>query len=179
MSQDLRALSRYLSYLLRHHPEAVGLSLDPSGWVPVEVLLVALAAHGRALDGVALERLVSTSDKQRFELRDGRIRAAQGHSVPVDLALPALAPPDVLYHGTAARFLPSIRASGLEPRGRRHVHLSADAATATTVGARHGRPVVLRVDAAGMHAAGYTFHRAANGVWLTAAVPVRWIVEPD
>jgi putative RNA 2'-phosphotransferase len=108
-------------------------------------------------------------------VRDGLIRAAQGHSVPVDLRLDPLPPPAVLYHGTVRRFLAAIRADGLR-RGRRgHVHLSADPDTATAVGARRGHPVVLRVDAAGMHRAGHPFYRAANGVWLTDHVPPQWI----
>ena len=173
---DLVRTSKLLSHVLRHNPGAIGLRLDAGGWVGVETLLAALAAHGRPIDGGTLDALaLAGTDKRRLELRDGRIRAAQGHSVPVDLGLDPVPPPDVLYHGTVARFLPGILADGLRPGRRSHVHLSVDEQTAATVGARRGAPVVLRVDAAGMHRAGHAFYRAANGVWLTATVPPQWI----
>jgi putative RNA 2'-phosphotransferase len=163
--------SRFLSYVLRHHPEAIGLRVDTAGWVAVDELLAALAAHDRPLTRAELDQIVATSDKRRFEVHNGRIRAAQGHSVAVDLGLPALIPPDVLYHGTVVRFLDSILQHGLV-RGRRlFVHLSPDIPTALKVGARRGQPVILRVDAASAHAAGLLFHQAANGVWLTPHVP--------
>lgn len=167
--------SRFLSYVLRHHPETIGIALDRAGWVDVETLLTAMAAHGRAMDLATLQRIVTDNDKQRFELRDGRIRAVQGHSVPVDLQLAAVRPPPVLYHGTVQRFLARIQAEGLRPKGRTHVHLSPDAATARAVGARRGSPVILTIDAAGMHRHGQKFYVAANGVWLTAHVPPEWI----
>jgi len=163
--------------VLRHHPERIGLALDPAGWIEVDALLAALAAHGRPLRRSELDRMVSTSDKQRFEVHGGRIRAAQGHSIPIDLGLPAMTPPPVLYHGTVDRFLASIRSHGLEPGSRQFVHLSTDEETAAGVGARRGRPVVLRIDAAGLHATGAPFYRAANGVWLTKHVPPQWIRE--
>jgi putative RNA 2'-phosphotransferase len=169
-------VSKFLSYVLRHHPEDVGLTLDAAGWVDVDELLAALAARGRPLDREALERLVEHgTDKKRLELRDGRIRAAQGHTVPVDLRLDPVEPPEVLYHGTVERFLAGILHEGLRPQSRHHVHLSPDVATATAVGSRRGKPVILAVDAAAMYAAGFTFYRAANGVWLTDAVPPRWL----
>jgi putative RNA 2'-phosphotransferase len=163
--------SRFLSYVLRHHPEAIGLRLDPAGWVGVDELLAALAAHDRPLTRIELDRIVATSDKRRFEVHNGRIRAAQGHSVSVELGLPPLTPPAVLYHGTVARFLVSILQHGLVRGRRQFVHLSPDIPTAFEVGARRGQPVILRVDAAGAHAAGLLFHRAANDVWLTPHVP--------
>jgi putative RNA 2'-phosphotransferase len=167
--------SRFLSYVLRHSPAAIGLTLDEHGWVDVEVLLGALARHGRPLDRDGLARLLADTEKQRFELLADRIRATHGHSVPVDLQLAPAAPPPALYHGTVERFLPAIHAEGLRPAGRRHVHLSADPQTAAAVGARRGHPVVLRVDAAGMHHAGYTFYLTTGGVWLTGHVPPRWL----
>ena len=173
--RDLVRASKFLSYVLRHNPDAVGVRLDAGGWIEVETLLAALAAHGRPIGGDTLDALLAGTDKRRLELRDGRIRAAQGHSVPVDLGLDPVPPPDVLYHGTVARFLPGILAGGLRPGRRSHVHLSVDEQTATIVGARRGAPVILRVDAAGMHRAGHDFYRAANGVWLTAAVAPEWI----
>jgi putative RNA 2'-phosphotransferase len=168
------SLSRLLAYALRHDPGALGVTLDGAGWVQVEVLLAALAANGRTVDLAALERVVDgvgAGGKRRFELVDGRVRAAQGHSLPVDLGLAAEVPPAVLFHGTVGRCLAGIRADGLLPGSRRHVHLSATREEAAVVGARRGRPVVLTIDAAGMYADGAVFHVAANGVWLTEHVP--------
>ena len=176
-SRDDVRLSKFLAYVLRHDPAAVGIELDDAGWVPVDELLAGLADAGRPIDRARLEAMVANNDKRRYELAGDRIRAAQGHSRPVDLRLEPLRPPDVLYHGTVERFLASITAEGLRPGQRTHVHLSADVATAKRVGARRGRPVVLRVDAAGMHAAGTVFFRAANGVWLTARVPPEWLAR--
>jgi putative RNA 2'-phosphotransferase len=175
MTRDLVSASRFLSYVLRHNPDAVGVRLDEAGWVDIDTLLAALRRHGRPITPEVLARVVAGTDKQRFQVEGGRIRAAQGHTVAVDLRLEPVPPPAVLFHGTVARFLSSILAEGLTPRGRSHVHLSADLHTAMTVGARRGKAVVLRIDAAGMHVAGYRFYRAANGVWLTDEVPARWI----
>lgn len=168
------ARSKLLSFALRHRPDALGLTLDAAGWVPVDALLRACAAHGQPIDRAELEDLVATNAKRRFALSaDGlRIRASQGHSVEVALDYAPAEPPDVLFHGTATRALPGIRERGLVRMTRHHVHLAADEATAAAVGARHGRPVVLRVDARRMHAAGHVFYVSANGVWLTDAVPV-------
>jgi putative RNA 2'-phosphotransferase len=178
MSTDLVALSKLLAYVLRHNPGAVGVRLDEAGWIDVDTLLDALAAHGRPTDEATLHRLAAGTDKRRFEIVGSRIRAAQGHSVPVDLGLEPAVPPPVLYHGTVRRFLDGIRASGLLPRGRHHVHLSATPETASIVGARRGDPVVLTIDAAAMHRDGAVFYRAANGVWLTALVPPDRITYP-
>lgn len=175
---ELTAASKFLAYVLRHDPAAIGLALDDGGWVAADALLAAAARHGRALSAEALRQVIDSPGKRRFEARDGLIRAAQGHSVPVSLGLEPLAPPGVLYHGTVARFLSGILAGGLRPGRRVHVHLSADPGTAATVGARRGQPVVLLIDAAGMHAAGHEFFRAANGVWLTARVPPGFISAP-
>ena len=165
---DFVRRSKRLSHVLRHAPGSAGLTLDAAGWADVDALLVALG-WTRA----ELQRVVATDDKRRFAL-DGsgtRIRASQGHSLAVDLGYRPEPPPPVLFHGTAERNLPAIEAEGLRP-GRRHaVHLSPDEVTARRVGARHGRPVVLQVDAAGMAAAGAVFTRSANGVWLVDAVP--------
>ena len=167
---DAVGASKRLSYVLRHHPESAGLTLDGAGWADVDDLLAALGLSREELDHV-----VATNDKRRFAFDETgtRIRASQGHSVGVDLGYPAAAPPAELFHGTVERFLPAILTAGLRP-GRRHaVHLSPDPATARTVGARHGRPVVLRVDASGLAAHGTVFTRSANGVWLVDAVPAR------
>jgi putative RNA 2'-phosphotransferase len=172
---DVVRVSKRLSHVLRHQPASVGLTLDAAGWVAVDALLEAL--H---LTRAQLEHVVATNDKQRFAFDDTgtRIRASQGHSRPVELGYRPEKPPDVLFHGTVERFLPAILAEGLVP-GRRHaVHLSPDVATARSGGGRRGRPVVLRVDAAGMAAAGHTFTRSANGVWLTGTVPPAYL-DPD
>jgi putative RNA 2'-phosphotransferase len=166
-------LSKFLSYVLRHRPESIGLSLGDGGWVPVETLLSLAAEAGRRITREDLEVILQRKGKQRFALsEDGaRIRASQGHSVAVDLQLSPLEPPELLYHGTIARSLPAIRVEGLRPMGRQHVHLSVDRDTARTVGGRRGPPVVLEIAAGAMHRAGHLFYRADNGVWLTAHVP--------
>ncbi|MCD0483239.1 RNA 2'-phosphotransferase [Streptacidiphilus sp. ASG 303] len=169
--------SKFLSRVLRHDPAAAGVELDPAGWVEVEVLLAALARHGRPLTREQLDHVVASNDKRRFAYsEDGlRIRASQGHSVAVDLGLPPADPPPVLYHGTTGRTLGTVLREGLRPMSRQDVHLSADRATAVRVGSRHGRPVVLVVDAAAMAAAGHVFRVSANGVWLAAAVPPQYL----
>ncbi|MFG3198275.1 RNA 2'-phosphotransferase [Streptomyces sp. NPDC048208] len=168
-------VSKYLSKHLRHQPERIGLTLDPAGWVGIDTLLAAAAAHGFPVTRAELDHVVAVNDKRRFAVEDGRIRASQGHSVEVALGLPPATPPPYLYHGTVARSLDAIRAEGLRPMDRHDVHLSADRETATRVGARRGRPVVLSVDAAAMHRDGHVFHVSANGVWLTSAVPPRYL----
>lgn len=169
--------SKRLARVLRHRPGSVGLSLDPNGWVEVSSLLRALAEHGPAISREDLLRVVATNDKQRFEIdsRADRIRARQGHSVEVELALEPVDPPPVLYHGTPQRHLASILTTGLDRRRRHHVHLSADVETARRVGRRRGEEVILEVDAAAMAAAGMVFWRTGNGVWLTDAVPPSFI----
>lgn len=171
------ALSRRLSYVLRHAPHSVGLTLGSGGWVDIDELLSALARSGLRLSRAELDAAVRASDKQRFavDASGTRIRANQGHSVPVDLELEPHPPPPVLYHGTVDRALDSISREGLTSRGRHHVHLSADVETATAVGARRGKPVVLVVDAAALAADGTPFYRSANGVWLVKAVPPRYL----
>jgi putative RNA 2'-phosphotransferase len=179
VSGDVTGDSRYLAYVLRHAPGSVGLELGPGGWVPVSDLLAAVAGHGNPLSAERVRRVVDAPGKKRFELDGDLVRASQGHSVAVDLALDPVTPPAVLFHGTVARFLEPIRAEGLRPGRRVHVHLSADEATAAIVGKRRGAPVILRVDAAGLHAAGHEFFLAANGVWLTGPVPARFLAGLD
>jgi putative RNA 2'-phosphotransferase len=167
--------SKLLSLVLRHRPDLVGIRLDEAGWVEVDELLAGLAALGKPMTRTQLERIVATSDKQRFALDGDRIRASQGHSVPVDLGLVPVAPPAVLFHGTPERNVEAILREGLRRGTRHHVHLSPDEATAVRVGARRGRPRVLEVDAAAMAADGHVFLRSANGVWLVDAVPPAYL----
>ncbi|MET9150763.1 RNA 2'-phosphotransferase [Streptomyces griseoflavus] len=172
-------VSTYLSRHLRHQPERIGLTLDEGGWVEIEALIAAASAHGFRFTREELDHVVATNDKRRFAVEGDRIRASQGHSVEVDLGLPAATPPPYLYHGTVARNLEAIRAEGLRSMGRHAVHLSADRETAARVGARRGRPVVLSVDTGAMHQDGHVFHLSANGVWLTEAVPSRYLRFPS
>ena len=173
-------ISKFLSYVLRHKPERIGVAMDAQGWVSVRELIEKCRARGKPISLEELEEVVATNDKQRFALsEDGtRIRASQGHSIRVDLGYEPQQPPEVLYHGTAARVLPAIRKRGLT-KGRRHdVHLSLDAASALAVGGRHGRPVVLTVEAGRMHRDGFAFRLTDNGVWITDHVPPAYLVFP-
>lgn len=159
-------LSKRISKALRHKPERVGLTLDPQGWVATEDLVNALG-----ITTAELEEVVRRNDKQRFTIDGDRVRANQGHSVEVDLALPAQIPPDVLFHGTTSKFLDDIMRDGLRPMSRHDVHLSPDRETASRVGARRGKPLILTVDAKRMYENGHEFRVSANGVWLTQHVP--------
>ena len=181
MTQDLIRISKFLSLVLRHKPEAIGIALDDNGWVEVAVLIAAAARHGRALTQAVVEQVVAGNDKQRFAFSaDGlRIRASQGHSVRVDLELQPSVPPEVLYHGTATRFVGSIKAQGLRPGSRQQVHLSASPTTAAAVGQRHGKPVVLTVSARRLHDAGQRFYLSENGVWLTDHVAPEHLTFPE
>jgi len=174
---DVVRASKRLSYVLRHRPDSIGITLDDAGWTDVDRLRAALAAHALPLTRAELDHVVATNDKRRFAFDESgtRIRASQGHSRPVDLGYGPERPPSELFHGTVDRFLPAILDEGLRP-GRRHaVHLSADVVTARAVGGRRGDPVVLRVDAAGMAGDGHRFTRSANGVWLVDAVPPQYL----
>ena len=153
------------------------MTLDENGWVDVDVLLAAIAAHNRSLTREELDEIVATNNKKRFAFsEDGkRIRARQGHSLSVDLGLQPQTPPSILYHGTAVGFLPSIQENGLQKMNRQHVHLSDTKETAHNVGSRHGKPAILRVDAKAMETAGYSFFLSENGVWLTDEVPSQYL----
>lgn len=179
-AKTLTQLSKFLSFVLRHRPESIGLTLDRNGWVDIDDLVERSQAHGKPLSRELIEEIAATSPKQRFALsEDGqRVRASQGHSIDVDLAYQPAVPPDILFHGTVEASLPGIRATGLEKRSRHHVHLSVDEPTARTVGMRRGRPVILRIAAGRMQADGHTFYLSANGVWLVEAVPVAYIAFP-
>lgn len=175
--KDTIRISKFLSLILRHEPDRVGLELDSAGWVGVTELLEAVNRHGVALTLEQLKQVVETNDKKRFAFsQDGkRIRASQGHSIEVDLRYAPTLPPDFLYHGTPERFVDSIRRSGLNKGQRHHVHLSPDPETATKVGQRRGHPVVLRIRAGEMHRLGHLFYRSANNVWLVEHVPSQFI----
>ena len=179
MREDLRKISKSLSYVLRHRPDSVGLELQDGGWVEVDALLAALAKAGQACTRATLAQVVAENDKQRFEFsEDGkRIRARQGHSVDVPLGYAPAEPPDVLYHGTATRFLNSIFAQGLLPGSRQHVHMSTNRETMLAVGKRHGIPVILVIDAGAMRLDGHTFFVTGNQVWLTDHVPARYLTQ--
>jgi putative RNA 2'-phosphotransferase len=173
--------SKFLSFVLRHEPGAIGLELDCNGWAEIEALVERCRVAGKPLSREDLEEIVAISPKRRFAIsEDGRrIRASQGHSIHVDLGYEPARPPEVLFHGTVASSLPAIRADGLRKMARHHVHLSPDAATARTVGMRRGRPVVLRIAAGRMDGDGHAFFLSANGVWLVDEVPPAYIEFPD
>lgn len=170
-------VSKYLSKHLRHTPHRLGLTLSPGGWVSVENLLSACAAHKFFITRNELEKVVANNDKQRFsfDATGTLIRANQGHSVAVDLQLESQIPPDLLYHGTGENSVNSILQTGLLKMSRHHVHLSSNVETARKVGMRHGRPVIFAVDAAAMHQTGFVFYCSENGVWLVDAVPTEYL----
>ena len=172
---DLKKKSRFLARVLRHEPELIGVDLDRGGWVSEADLLNGCRQNAVPLTRCELREIVQSDDKSRFTLDGFRIRAAQGHSISVDLGLDALKPPVRLLHGTSTGSLDSIFKSGLEPRKRNFVHLHIEETTALDVGRRHGRPVILRVDASRMHADGFTFFKTENGIWLTKNVPVAYL----
>ncbi len=177
----MKQQSKFLSLVLRHAPEKAGLTLDSQGWVAVDDLLAGCAKAGQKIDWATLEQIVVTSDKKRFTLSDDktRIRAAQGHSVDIALGLSPADPPATLFRGTAQKSVAAIMNEGLKPGRRQQVHLSLDVSTATKVGMRHGKPVVLQVDARTMSQAGFAFFQADNGVWLTDRVPPQYLtVQP-
>ena len=174
---EAKRASKFLSLILRHEPERVGLKLGEAGWISVNDLLAALNRGARTLTLEQLKHIVVTSDKKRFAFSDDgqRIRANQGHSVEVDLQYAPQTPPEILYHGTATRFLDGIRRDGLQKMDRHDVHLSAETKVTVQVGARHGQPALLTIHAGEMHRAGHVFRCSTNGVWLVAHVPPQFI----
>lgn len=175
--QHATRISKFLSLVLRHQPETIGITLSEDGWTNVDELIAAINRHGQDLDFETLEQVVESNDKKRFAFSDDgeMIRANQGHSVEVKLGYPPTPPPEILYHGTVARFLPGIREKGIQKGQRHHVHLSVSLEVANTVGKRRGQPVILSIRAREMNAAGHEFHVSANGVWLTDFVPIQFI----
>lgn len=178
--KDKVKASKFLSLVLRHQPETIGIQLDAQGWVRVSDLLVALSNAKFSLSLDELQEVVRTSDKKRFSFsEDGElIRANQGHSIQIDLGYEQAIPPPVLFHGTAERFVASIQCQGLIKGQRHHVHLSTNTETALKVGQRYGRPVLLIISSERMSKEGYLFFRSANDVWLTDHVPVEYIEFP-
>jgi len=170
--------SKFLSFVLRHEPQAIGLTLDSEGWANIDALIDGAAGDGRTLDRTLIENVVASSDKKRFSISpDGRsIRAVQGHSTKsVELQFEEKQPPETLYHGTATRFMDSINEQGLIPGSRHHVHLSQETTTASAVGQRYGTVVILQVAARQMQEQGFKFYQAENGVWLTERVPAEFL----
>ena len=163
--------------VVRHKPQAIDIRLDSQGWVEIDTLLTQCLLHGKEITRSMLDEIVQTSPKQRFAIsEDGLcIRASQGHSVNIDLGYEPAVPPEVLFHGTVADRVESIRSRGLDRMSRHHVHLSSDSRTAVAVGRRRGKPIVLRILSDRMHRDGYFFCMSTNGVWLTKAVPRRYI----
>jgi putative RNA 2'-phosphotransferase len=177
MHKRLTSISKFLSKYLRHEPEAIGLTLEPGGWVLVSDLLVGAAKQGFPITDEELLQVVAENDKQRFSFDETgeRIRANQGHSAQVNLQLEEAEPPAQLFHGTVQKFVDAILAEGLKKMDRHDVHLSTDIETATKVGRRRGTPVILVIDSATMAADGYKFRLSDNGVWLTEHVPTKYI----
>ena len=173
---DLNKTSRFISLILRHRPDTIGISLDEHGWASVEELLAGISKT-QYIDMETLEKIVETDSKQRYSFNEDKtlIRANQGHSIDVDVELPMKQPPLILYHGTGEKYVASIDEQGLIPKSRLYVHLSGDESTATIVGSRHGRPVVYEVLASQMYHDGYEFFQSVNGVWLTKSVPVQYL----
>ena len=180
MNQSHTSTSKFLSYVLRHKPDTIGIALDSQGWVNIDKLLAAVASQGRTIHIDELRDLVQTNDKQRFSISsDGqRIRASQGHTLNnIELDLQPQTPPSELYHGTVSRFLDSIRKQGLLKMQRQYVHLSATRETAISVGSRRGKPVVLAIDTIAMSQNGHQFYLSDNSVWLVDSVPPQYLRE--
>ena len=175
--KNLENIGKFLSLILRHQPQAVGIQLDEHGWANVEELLEGMSNHGKPVDMQTLEYIVANNDKKRYSFNDDKtlIRANQGHSIPVDVELEEKVPPEYLYHGTGKKYVSSIEKNGLLPKSRLYVHLSNDISTAENVGRRHGSPIVYKIHSAEMHKDGYSFYLSVNGVWLTKKVPVKYL----
>jgi len=177
MKKKTEILSKYLSYVLRHNPSEIGLHVDKNGWAEVSSLIKGLRGTEYEIDLPALLHIIESSDKKRFTLSvdNQQIRAAQGHSIDVDLNLPPSPPPGLLYHGTAKKYLDAILAEGIKPQKRQKVHLSPTLDVAMHIGQRHGKPIVFTVMAAEMASDGYLFWKADNGVWLADAISPKYI----
>ena len=172
-------LSVFISLVLRHKPDAAGITLDEHGWANVDELINGINNTGRKIDMTMLEEIVKTDNKQRYSFNEDKtlIRANQGHSIPVDVELKEQEPPELLYHGTADRFVKSIMTEGLKPMSRLYVHLSKDIETANKVGKRHGKPVILKVYSGRMYREGIKFYFSENGIWLTKKVDAKYLEQ--
>lgn len=179
MKNKKDSLSKFISLILRHHPEAAYIQLDEHGWADVEQLLAGIKKTGRKINRETLVEIVRTDEKQRYSFNEDKtlIRANQGHSIPVDVGLKEQEPPEFLYHGTAVGFYESIQKQGLRPMSRLYVHLSKDIETAVSVGKRHGKPMVLRIHSGDMYRDGILFYLSENGVWLTKKVGVKYFEQ--
>lgn len=179
MAQDVKKTSKYFSFILRHAPESIGLELDEQGWASVDELMKKTTDF--ELTPALIQTVVETNDKQRFRLSDDgkRIKANQGHSIKVDLALEPIEPPEILFHGTATRFKENIMKDGLQKMNRHHVHLSESLAVAKSVGERYGKPVIFHIQAKQMHKQGHLFYKTVNHVWLVNEVPIEFIDVPQ
>lgn len=177
---SLKETSKYMSLILRHKPDAIGITLDEHGWANVDELIAGIAKDNE-FNMEFLEEIVRTDEKQRYSFNEDKtlIRANQGHSIPVDVELEEKEPPEILYHGTGEKYVSSIDAQGLIPKSRLYVHLSKDEETAVKVGSRHGKPVIYVVKAKQMYEDGYKFYISANGVWLTKEVPVKYLEKQN
>lgn len=173
---DLTNTSRFISLILRHKPETIGITLDEHGWADVSELIEGIRKT-QSFNMEMLEEIVRTDNKQRYSFNEDKtlIRANQGHSIPVDVELQEVLPPEYLWHGSAQKYFQSIREQGLIPKSRLYVHLSGDMETAVNVGKRHGKPVIFKVHSGDMAKDGYKFYRSVNGVWLTKEVPVKYL----
>ena len=178
---DLENISKYLSLILRHRPDVIGITLDEHGWANVNKLIQGIAKNNTGFNMEILEEIVRTDSKQRYSFNDDKtlIRANQGHSIPVDVELEEKEPPSELYHGTGEKYVESINKKGLIPKSRLYVHLSKDMGTAIKVGKRHGNCVLYIVKAAEMYRDGYKFYLSKNGVWLTNEVPVKYLLTKE
>ena len=174
---NLQNISRYMSLILRHKPEVIGISLDEHGWAAVNELINGIARNNEGFDMATLEEIVKTDNKQRYSFNADKtlIRANQGHSIPVDVELEEKEPPEFLYHGTGEKYVSSILEQGLIPKSRLYVHLSKDVETAKDVGRRHGKEVVYKIAAHKMYQDGYKFYLSVNGVWLAKGVPLQYM----
>ena len=183
MSKSLTELSKFISLILRHKPSAANIELDEHGWANVDELIAGInqVDASNDIDIEKLEEIVRTDNKQRYSFNEDKtlIRANQGHSIPVDVELEEVVPPEYLWHGTAIKYMESIDNEGLVPKSRLYVHLSGDEETATNVGKRHGKLLMYKVQSKRMVEDGYKFYRAVNGVWLTKAVPVEYLEKQE
>ena len=179
IQNDDVTLGKFISLILRHKPGTIGITLDSEGWADVDALINGINAAGHSIDTETLERIVAENNKKRYTLSPDkkRIRANQGHSIEVNVDMEIRTPPEKLYHGTADRFLDSIKAEGIKKMSRQYVHLSQDIPTALNVGRRHGKPVVLVIDAAKMAEDGFVFRISANGVWQSEDIPWKYVKE--